>query len=194
MSWRRLLVIGGVVLLAGTWGVADELSDKDWNEVVPMGLDQEDSRQIESTLVRMSHLVDLWHDATLKGQRKLVTQREQELAEVIKSDLASSYQYLDQCDRESIGWRSEQPRQSLGVEGTRPAQVETDQSRPNVRQVFSIVKAKQRLAGALSRATAFSNKLRLFGDYQDLLRREQNLGQVHLAEETGESLEDPSGE
>lgn len=194
MSWKRLLIIGGVVLLAGSWGLAGDLSDQEWNEVVQMGENQHDARQTASTLVKMSHFVDLWHDATLKGEKKLVTQREQELTEIIKSDLRRSYQYLDECEKELTGWKQEHSRQALEARNDRPAPTAAGNKHPDLRQAFSIVKAKQRLAGALSRSHVFSNKLRLFGDYQELLRHELDLGSVRLAEAVDEIPLSPSGE
>ena len=193
MSWKKALIIGGVVLLAAVGGLAEDLSDKDWNDLMQTNQDWQDVRPTAATIVKLTHHVDLWHDATLKGRRSLVHQRELELMAIIKSDLGHSYKYLDEIEKEQVRSGQERPKHSLGTDGARETSVEACDGRTDLTKARSLVKAKQRIAGALSRSTAFSNKLRLFGDYQELLRRELDLDRPKLAEETSDTQEDFPG-
>ncbi|MBU8933260.1 MAG: hypothetical protein KOO62_04565 [candidate division Zixibacteria bacterium] len=194
MSWKMAVIIGSVVLLAATGGLANDKSDKDRNDLEQINQDWQDVRPSAATIVKLTHFVDLWHDATLKGRRDLVFQREQELMSIIMSDLGRSYKYLDECEEKSVHSNQERLSHPLEIDGIHQSSMEVPINPTNLQKTRSLIKAKQRIAGTISRSTAFSNKLRLFGDYQELLRRELDLERPKLAEETSDAQDNLPGE
>ncbi|RKX25421.1 MAG: hypothetical protein DRP47_09845 [Candidatus Zixiibacteriota bacterium] len=192
MSLKTTMIIGGVILLIAGGTLAGEESVETWNDLTQVKQDRREIRQTAATLVKLAHFVDLWHDATLKGDRNLVFQRQEEIMEIIKADLGWSYQYIDECEKEWEKSGSNYAKKSLGNDGTGKIHAKTWDNRVDFKKARSIVKTKQRIAGAISRTEAFSNKLRLLGDYQELLRRE--LDRIELAEGINEEDEDIPGE
>lgn len=190
MSLKLLIIISGVILLVVINGIAGDESEKVWNDFVQIQHDRQEIRQTGATLVKISHFIDLWHDAALKGNNSLMYQRQREIIEIIQSDLAQSYRYLDKNEKDWDQSVNQDSKKSLGNDGVQKTRAEVWNKQVDLKEARSIVKTKQYIAGAISRTTAFSNKFRLLGDYQELLRKELNINHIELAENVIEVTED----
>lgn len=127
----------------------------------------EDVRRTGSTLIKLGHFTDAWHLANLKNDKDKVFQFEMQMLQLLREDLTRCSKFVGAC-REQLEHLQE---------GT----PEHSEKLLQVHYVDSCLKAKTRLLGGITRTTAFSAKLRLFGNYSELLRNELDRNLMHLA-------------
>jgi len=152
-------------------GLAEDINNQEtWDSIIANQHANGDTKQTEASLVKLSHFIDLWHDANLKGNKKNIFSFEQDIIAVAQFDIRTSQQFVDFKEKEQNNYEMKN------------AQVK-DFGRNNLNKMSSILQAKKRLLGSFTRTNSFSNKLRLMGDYQELMRRELDLSRVKLAED-----------
>jgi len=177
-----LLVAGGVN--AGDKNV-DERQDQ--KEI------RQDKKALVSTRVtvkELSHAINLWHDANLKGDRAKIRKYEDKLYNIMRDDMASTATVVKRYETEASQSAREFKR------GDRNWSERTDDhgdlrvDRQDLQKTRGILMTKQRLAASFVKSPAFSSKYRLLGDYVDILRQEQGMTRVELAEDVSEFRED----
>jgi hypothetical protein len=173
-----LLVAGGVN--AGDKN-AEEQQDK--KEI------RQDKRELVSTRVTVkefSHAINLWHDANLKGDRAKIRKYEDKLYNIMRDDIGSTATVVKRYESEASQSAREFKR------GDRNWSEQTDDhgdlrdDRLVLQKARGILKTKQRLAASFIKSPAFSGKYRLLGDYVDILRKEQGMTRIELAEDVSE--------
>ena len=58
-------------------------------------VDTGDLKQTAGTLFKLNHLVDLWHDANLKGNTRSIDKYEHEIFQLLRKDIRVSHQFVD---------------------------------------------------------------------------------------------------
>jgi len=124
--------------------------------------------QTRYTLDELSRHIDLWHDANLVGNDKLISKHEKQLRAIITSDLAQSKKVVKQYRHKAPMARNLKEKNEYKTEQT---------------QAENLTDAKEKISDRLKRSKAFSNKYRLLGDYKDLLQRELGQERLQLAQD-----------
>lgn len=113
---------------------------------------------------QLAHLVDLWHDAHLKADADLIRKYQGELLAYMQADL------------ERTRWRYDVCRKRAGAAGLDragdPLSPQEQQLVDQLTDADQWLKVKKRLRHAFESSAAFSNRLRLLGDYLQVLRLE----------------------
>ncbi len=130
---------------------------------------------------RLAYTMDLWCDATLKGDKKAEQRYEQEIFAFLERDIAADEQLVDACTRQAV----EELYGPLVRDSSNLVVVDSGY-RPVVSpllfaQARDLFERKKAVFDALKESDAFSNKYRLLGDYIQLLRRELGLPKLKLA-------------
>ncbi len=128
------------------------------------------------TLVKLSHFTNLWHDATLKGDKNKVRQLENDILALIRVDINASHKFVD-------------GQKTALKEGDKLRLLSYVKNTEDLQEFELLLKVKKRLVGSISKTSVFSNKYRLLGDYREILRREVDLTRFELVEETDDFIE-----
>ena len=169
--FRILFMTLSIILICFAIGLSEDNNNQEtWNSIIETQQANGDIKQTETSLVKLAHYIDLWHKANLKGDRKLILSYEEDILDVIKFDIRTSQAFVTYNEKKEA---DENDKSTYLY----------DPGWKNINKMSSILKAKKRLAGSFTRTTSFSNKLRLLGDYQELMRRELDLSRVKLAED-----------
>ena len=170
---RKIITLSVALLLLFAMGLnaADKQKDSVQKE------DEKSHYLPESslTLVKLSHFTDLWHDATLKGDRSKVVQLEHDILALIRTDIGASHKFVD---GQKVALKT----------GDKLSLLSYVNDEEDLEEFELLLKVKKRLAGSISKSSAFSNKFRLFGDYREILRREVDLTKFELVEEDTEEI------
>ncbi|MFH1686923.1 MAG: hypothetical protein ABIE70_05305 [bacterium] len=144
----------------------------------------------KSRIKQLSHLIDLWHDANLKGDQSKIDQLAQQLEEMLHRDMDATARAISQAQAEKARSAREFHR------GHRHWSEKVDDKRDlsddihDADQLRETLKVKKRLAASISKSPAFSNRYRLLGDYMDVMRHEVGMTRLELAEDIGELDQD----
>ncbi|MFQ5500528.1 MAG: hypothetical protein ACE5FH_12755 [Candidatus Zixiibacteriota bacterium] len=147
-----------------------------------------DRRQFQQTSITLNKLtdrIDIWHDAWLKGDNKATRRNQVRIEELIRSDIRQSQEFVKWFEGELAKSRSHRRDGS-------ESQFDVRDDRFDLAGARRLYRVKQQLATAMGRTDSFSNKYRLLGDYQEVLRRELRLTTVELAEDVSELNADRS--
>lgn len=143
-----------------------------------------------TTVKRLTHNIDLWVDANLKGHGKKADKYEQTIFELIEGDIASSRRLAERYEAEVRSSTTEYNRSHTSRAERRDDRADLRDDVKDLHRAWQFLKVKERLASSLHRTTAFSNKYRLFGDYAEVLRCELGMARVELAEDINEHYKD----
>ncbi len=167
--FRITILSVSILVILFSFGFTDDNNNqKIWDNIVETQQVDRDSKQIKVSMVKLSHFVDLWHKANLKGDNKKVFQYEQDILAVVQYDLQVSHKFVSKKEQMQLKGKMNKTHVKANS---------------NLGKMNSIYNAKKRLIGSFSKSTSFSNKLRLVGDYRELMRRELDLSIVRLAED-----------
>jgi hypothetical protein len=150
--------------------------------------DQSRVEQTRRTLDAFSHAVDLWHDAYLKGDAELIAKYEEQLEELVDTDLKHT--------RSEVTRQQRQVAQAAMVierrEGNRhweervEARGDLREEEHDFHRAQNWLSVKKRLSASIAKTEAFSNRLRLFNTYTEALRRQLESEGLELAEDMRE--------
>ncbi|HUV29596.1 MAG TPA: hypothetical protein VMY05_00705 [Acidobacteriota bacterium] len=166
-----LLVLGSAIVLAGS-NPARADKPKPAHEAA------QTSTEIEMMIENLSHHIDLWHDAVLKGNTANVNRFEAEILKIVRSDIEKAQTAVTFYARKAALSPPQMDGDRASVSGPRVG-VERDA----FRRSKSMLSAKEQLSLSFTRSDAFSNKYRLINDYVDLLRKQLDMPKVELAEQ-----------
>ena len=143
--------------------------------------------KLDNTRDRLIHRIDLWHDAILKGKQSEGEKHYENIVLAVEEDIVVSRRLLklfaQQILLQNAANETEEP--NLVDRDSRQTDMEVD--RRAIEDLAAVINTKVALKEALDRATAFSNRYRLLGDYINLLRKELDIPKVKLAYESMQS-------
>lgn len=168
---RFTILFLSISMILLSFGFADDnLNQETWNNIIKTQQTNGDVKQTEVSLVKLSHFIDLWHKANLKGKKKKVFYLQRDIISVIQFDIRTSQKFISHKEKQHLKIKANKNKTHI-------------KAKNKLGKFNSILKAKKRLLGSFTRTSSFSNKLRLLGDYQELMRRELDLSVVRLAED-----------
>ncbi len=179
MLTRLALLLMAVLLVSASVAAAGPGQCEHKQSESQIEQDQNNLASTKLTLKRLTHAVDLWHDANLKGDRTAIEKCEMALQDLMEHDLDLTQAQLSQDGKAAA-------QSALGFKrGARSwsEQVDDQNDLGKEKQLFG---AKKRLANTWANSDAFSNKYRLINDYLDVLRRQTGTERIQLAEDTEE--------
>jgi len=147
------------------------------------------AQELRNTKVAFDQLIctiNLWHDANLKQDNKMIRKYEAAIFELIRTDLASSRRVVQQHEAEVRRSAREYNRPYNTRVGSRDDRNDLHDDVQDHYRASQLLKRKEHLAASLFRATAFSNKYRLLDDYAEVLRRELGMNRIEIAEDVHE--------
>jgi hypothetical protein len=118
--------------------------------------------------VEFSQAIDAWRMACLAGEDKLASEGEKNLMTLIDRDLKWCANTLEQFDGDD---KSTSPDKTVATNQKDGKNEEVSVEDTMAWEIFS---AKKQLARNIRHTNAFSNKYRLLGDYEDLIKREKS--------------------
>lgn len=127
--------------------------------------------------------VDLWYEANLKGDNKRIRHCERNVYRLIKEDIKNSYRLIYQTKKEYHQTKKDYNDNKSNQRALR------DDSKDTI-AAKNLVKAKKRLFNKLKKGGSFDYKYCLLGDYLQLLRHQQKLTRMELAEDVHEFHQD----
>jgi hypothetical protein len=135
-------------------------------------------KNTQATLEQLDRNIDLWHKANLRGNSKEIRRYEEDIFNLVRTDLAETRQLVEalQVGASSINNSADQSKKHRKAENLQEAKLR--------------LQLKEQLAASLFRTNAFSNKYRLLGNYMEVLRSELGATQTQLAEGNSEHLQD----
>ena len=181
-----LIVVGA--LAAGT-AMAGPVFHEKAGDITEIKRDKKEISQTKATYDLLSHTVDLWHDANLKGNGARIAQYEKEIVDIAKNDIRTSAALVAQYRSEVSRSKVEANRPHTTRIGKADDRKDLRDDRHDVRQAHTMAQVKQRLIGSFEKSDQFSNKYRLINDYLTVLKRELKSHQVELAEDVRELRE-----
>ena len=125
-------------------------------------------------IARVSHLIDLWHDANLKADGSMILRRSDQIVKLLRTDIRDQQLRVDKM-------RVRLTSLEENSKGTPPT-LKEQQLLEKLARADDFLKVKKRLLGAFSRTRYFSNKYRLLGDYVDILQLEQDRRRPAMAD------------
>ena len=177
--FKKLLVVVGLMaatMLAGTTNSDSFPKQRELPQ--PTEEYPQTEAAINKTVANLSHHVDLWHDAILKGDEKTARHWEDELVKIVNGDLENSKRTVRHYARKSS------LAGTVELKPTKEDNVNRDQDvSVAFRTALSILNTKEQLALSFTRTNAFSNKYRLISDYIEVLRRQLGMQKLKLADE-----------
>ena len=138
---------------------------------------------INETINHLSHHIDLWHDANLKGDREKIELYEAVIDDIVSKDIAQSKNnvrnYAQLAVLENVSGNEAESQADLNQSAVRPSEV--------FKGMVSNLNSKKKMAEALQKTKTFSNKFRLLGDYIYLLQQELKMVRIEVANEESET-------
>jgi len=145
------------------------------------------STVIEMMAENLSHHVDLWHDAILKGSKEKTEHYEQEIRSILRSDIMQTEKAVRYYAKKTALAAPEQEPGNVTEESREKAH------RQAFKQSIALLNTKTLLSRSFARSDAFSNKYRLVNDYIELLRKQLDMPKLKLAGEEITRQNHPSG-
>ena len=160
-----MLTLMAVVVLAGT---------KQNNQNSQTDSTQ-DKRQINSRVVLYNNLsmaIDYWHDASLKGNKKLIAEKKRIIFEIISNDIKDCYQAISYAKLETSYLQDADNKTKNKIQPTQLQYAENSLGTKNL------------LFTALKKSISFAYSYRLFADYLQILKEEIAVEKIEVAEAT----------
>jgi len=182
-----IFIIASVFAVKTTTGESLRERRQDQKEI------RQAAQELRNTKVAFDQLIctiDLWHDANLKQDNKMIRKYEATIFELIRTDLASSRRVVQQHEAEVHRSAREYNQPHNTRAGRRDDRNDLHDDVQDTCRASQLLKRKEHLAASLFRATAFSNKYRLLDDYAEVLRCELGMNRTEIAEDVHEIHED----
>lgn len=186
--FRFVCVLAGLLVAGGV-----NASDKNVEEQQDKKEIRQDKRELVSTratVKELSHAINLWHDANLKGDRGKIRKYEDKLYSIMRDDIGSTATVVKRYETETSQSAHEFERGERNWSERTDDHGDLRDDRRDLQKARGILMTKQRLASSFVKSPAFSSKYRLLGDYVDILRQEQAMTRIELAEDVSEFRED----
>ncbi len=178
---KVLLIIVVGAFAASTALAGPTLHEKTYDRT-EIKKDKKEINQTRATYDLLSHTVDLWHDANLKGIGARIAKYDKEIVDIADNDIRTSEAHLAQ-------YRSEVGRSKAEANQPHVARIAKADDRWDLKQVRTMTQIKRRLIDSYDKSDQFSNKYRLINDYLAVLKRELKSHQVELADDVRELRE-----
>jgi hypothetical protein len=191
MPKKTLFLIGLASLLAVGFSLAGDIDQADRLGEAPPAEPPESIFSLETSFDRLSHWVDLWHDAHLKGNDKEIEKLDSEIDRILSEDIQASRAIVKTVCEEWILKNASGPEQSRNLIEERASESEQQEHQEMVELMIGFANTKAELYKSISKTEAFSNKYRLLGDYINLLRKELDMPRVRLAGRPAEEVPKP---
>jgi hypothetical protein len=178
MSVKTLIIVFGAALILMGTATAGEKQEENTGKTYgpPVKL-----FELKTTCDRLSHSVDLWHDANLKGNEDAVVKYFDEMLVMIDQDIVASRRMLKLFAQQRLLEHATNDVEQRNLLENRENQAELDADRKAIEQLAALINTKTAVRDAIGRSDVFSNKYRLLGDYINLLRKELNIPKVKMA-------------
>ena len=170
-----------VVAFAGTSFAGDKEIESNFFDI---RLDVKEMNRTDRITQDLSHEIDLWHDAILKRNGKRVRKHQKQIFKLIDSDIKARSIAVGRYEREA----SKSVRGIVnGVRADEPVSAEEKYAAKDgikdLRKARQLVKAKEILYDSIKRTETFSNRFRLLSDYLEIVKRENRMNKIELAED-----------
>lgn len=179
---KNFIVIVVLMLMVGVGAVSavDKAQSPGYADQAPQLV-----YRVNETLAHLKHHIDLWHDANLKGDREKISLYEGVINDIIGDDIAQGKKTVRNFAQIAVLESMSEPR-----EGDR-AELAKNPVRSNeqFKNMVNNLNSKKKLAEAIRKTKAFSNRYRLLGDYIYLLQQELKIVKVELANEESDETE-----
>lgn len=181
--------IVAVLIIAGMVTAAEGQDGETQQDIF---LKQGEVEQTERTLEAFTHAVDLWHDANLKGDDKLIAKYQEQLEKLIDVDLDHARSQVTRQHRQMA-------QTALIIERRRGERrwEERIDDRSSLREqendyyrAQNWLAVKKRLAESIAKTEVFSAKLRLLNTYTEALKRQFDSESFELAQDMRELEQD----
>jgi len=186
---KKILLLIMVGALAAGTVMAGPVFHENAGDRAEIKKDKKEINQTRATYDLLSHTVDLWHDANLKGIGAKIVQYDNEIVDIAKNDIRTSEAHIAQCRSEVSRSKVESDRPHITRIGKADDQRDLRDDRYDLKQARTITQIKQRLIDSYDKSDQFSNKYRLINDYLAVLKRKLKSHQVELAEDVRELRE-----
>ena len=91
----RILLASVLVIILAAWGtLAGDKSE--------INHDKKEISQTEQVLKRLSHGIDLWHDANLKGDQHKIDEYHQGILNIIRVDVKATRELVNSYEKEAV--------------------------------------------------------------------------------------------
>lgn len=190
--YKRAGIAIVIVSLITAMSVADEPPGQMPQAEKEIYFDQSQVEQTERTLEALSHAIDLWHDACLKGDTKLMAKYNEQLDKLIDTDIDHARSVVTRQQRQvaqtamTIERRSGKRRWEEKIND----RADLRQEKQDYHQAQNWLAVKKRLAASIAKTGAFSNRLRLFNTYTEALKRQLDSESFELAKDMRELEQD----
>ena len=147
---------------------------------------QQEKREIARTKAKhehLSHAVDLWHDAWLKGDMDKIRESKHEILVSILDDIKKSSDRISSYGIKSRRSQFEARKQKHLASRESAERQDGEEEPAEFKRAKEMIQVKTRLLQALNNTVSFSIQYRLLGDYLGLLRRELGMARLELAED-----------
>lgn len=169
-----LFALGGGVL-AGSGNGNTEDSDRVTSEENIMQFKPHNKYEL------LSHSIDLWHDATLKGDERRTSECHQAIQKFLEEDVESNRTLVKMLTQQVVVNNAVESNQGKNLVEQKPKTKLSRADRELIGRLGNLIKTKELLIEAMGRTEAFSNQYRLLGDYLDLLRKELDMPRLQYA-------------
>ena len=129
----------------------------------------------------LSHSVDLWHDAMLKGDERKTKECRQAIQKFLEEDIESNRSLVKMLTQQVVVNSAVESNQGKNLVEQKPKTKLSKADRELIGRLGNLIKTKELLIEAMRRTEAFSNQYRLLGDYLDLLRKELDMPRLQYA-------------
>jgi len=177
------LLIAGLMIMAVPV-LAGDNNDQDFDTQANMSNgEQEMMLELTAACQVLDHSINLWHDATLKGNRKQASQFAIDIDGILAEDIEADKLRLKMLVRQvEMIYASayHEGQNMLEAENKHP---EIGEYRDAMNRLVGVIRVKEALLGSIVGTDAFSNRYRLLGDYVNLLRQELEMPKAKMAVE-----------
>jgi hypothetical protein len=131
----------------------------------------------------LSYAIDLWHDATLKGDDGKMKECRDDIQKFLEADIESDRNLIKMLTRQAVDGQVAKGEEGKNLIEEKPAKKLSKADQELVNELAQMIRTKELLVDGISRSEAFSNQYRLLGDYTDLLRKELDMPRLQYAME-----------
>ncbi len=142
------------------------------------------------TIKEISAAINLWHDANLKADRAKIRKYEDKLYNIMREDIGSTAKVVERYETEASQSAREFEREHPNWSDRSDGHSDMRDDLKDYHKARGLLKTKQRLSSSFIKSPAFSSKYRLLGDYVDILRQQQRMTRIELAEDVSELGDD----
>lgn len=168
-----LFALGGIVLADGSNGSAEDSDRVTSENTAPF--------KPHNKFELLSHEIDLWHDAMLKGDERKIVECREDIQKFLEEDIESNRNLVKMLTQQVVVSEAVENDQGKNLVEQKPKKHVSKADRELIGRLSSLIKTKELLVEAIGRTEAFSNQYRLLGDYVDLLRKELDMPRLQYA-------------